>query len=70
MNWRRLMYTVMGLVIVIQSVLLKDWLPALLGGYFAAMGIFGFGCASGACGVAQSRYQQSSMEDTHYEEVK
>ena len=70
MNLRRIIYTVIGLAIVVQSVLLKDWLPAIIGGYFAAMGIFGFGCAGGGCGIPSTHYQKKTGDEIEFKEVK
>jgi hypothetical protein len=41
----------MGLALVYQSFQLQEWLAVGFGIYFAAMGLFGFGCAGGACGI-------------------
>ena len=35
---------------VVVSLMDKQWVGAALGTYFAAMGIFGFGCAAGNSG--------------------
>ena len=50
-NARRVIYVVMGLFIIIQSAILGQWFGLIFGGYFTAMGFFGFGCASGNCSV-------------------
>lgn len=50
-NWNfiRILYLAMGLLIVIQAIAYKQWPMILAGGYFAAMGLFHFGCAAGNC---------------------
>lgn len=48
-NFRRIAYLLIGLAIVVNAILVKEWVGILFGGYFAAMGLFAFGCASGAC---------------------
>ncbi|PKR81704.1 hypothetical protein CW751_04035 [Brumimicrobium salinarum] len=50
-NWSfiRIAYLLLGLLIVIQSVMAHEWLLVAFGGYFVAMGLFAFGCASGNC---------------------
>ncbi len=50
-NWTfmRGFYLVVGLYIVTQSVLNQEWFGVAFGGYFASMGLFAFGCASGNC---------------------
>jgi len=47
----------------------------VFGGYFASMGLFAFGCASGSCfgGVRKMSNSQKPSEDTidvDFEEVK
>lgn len=51
-NGRRLMYVGMGVFIVVQALLTKQYAASLFGVYFASMGIFNFGCASGVCAYA------------------
>ncbi|OQB58774.1 MAG: hypothetical protein BWX95_02707 [Bacteroidetes bacterium ADurb.Bin141] len=48
-NVQRVLYVLIGGAIVIQSVVNREWIGVLPGGYFAAMGLFAFGCASGNC---------------------
>jgi hypothetical protein len=70
----RVLYLVMGTYIVVQSVLEQQWIGILLGGYFASMGLFAFGCAAGNCGVGYSEGQKNqdsaNFEDVVFEEVK
>jgi hypothetical protein len=64
----------MGTYIIVQSVLEQQWIGILLGGYFAAMGLFAFGCAAGNCGVSYSEGRKnqgaSDFEEVVFEEVK
>ena len=50
-NWSfiRVLYLVMGTIIIVQSIMSNEWLGIILGGYLASMGLFAFGCASGNC---------------------
>lgn len=48
-TFTRALYLIIGILIIIQSLMEKEWLGAAFGGYFAAMGLFAFGCASGSC---------------------
>jgi hypothetical protein len=41
----------MGLLIGIHSAMNMEWMGAILGAYFASMGLFAFGCAGGQCTV-------------------
>ncbi len=50
-NWTltRVLFLVMGSIIITQSVMDGQWFGILFGCYFVAMGLFSFGCASGNC---------------------
>jgi hypothetical protein len=48
-TFMRAIYLLLGVFIVVQSVQQQQWLGILLGGYFASMGLFAFGCAAGNC---------------------
>lgn len=65
----RVLYLVMGSYIVVQSVLEQQWIGILLGGYFASMGLFAFGCAAGNCGVGRYSEGQKNQDAGNFEEV-
>ena len=65
----RALYLIMGRYIVVQSVLDQQWVGILLGGYFATIGLFAFGCAAGNCGVGSSSENQKNQHSSNYEEV-
>ena len=46
---QRAFYLIAGGGMVIMSAVDHQWAGALIGVYFAAMGLFAFGCASGNC---------------------
>jgi hypothetical protein len=76
-NWTviRGFYLVVGLYIVTQSALNREWLGVAFGGYFAAMGLFAFGCASGTCMGGRSTANsplrsEATTQDITFEEVK
>ncbi len=50
-NWtlNRTLFLILGSVVIIQSILNQQWPGILFGSYFASMGLFSFGCASGNC---------------------
>lgn len=48
-NFQRAFYLIAGAAIVVISFIDKQWMGVALGGYFASMGLFAFGCASRAC---------------------
>ncbi|MEP7197137.1 MAG: hypothetical protein ABI851_11515 [Saprospiraceae bacterium] len=76
-NWTfsRAMYFIIGIAIVIQSVMVQQWLSLSIGTYFASMGLFAFGCAAGNCyrgnGPAEPQQKISStIQDVQFEEIK
>jgi hypothetical protein len=75
-NWTitRVLYLVLGLFVIIQAVTDGQWLGAAFGSYFAAMGLFAFGCASGNCfagnySATSNPKSKTSIEDVEFEEV-
>jgi len=71
----RVLYVVAGIFVVIQSIIEKQWMGVVFGGYFASMGIFAFGCAAGNCfggSCAPEPKQKSSaaIRDVEFEEIK
>lgn len=74
-NWTftRALFLVVGITVIVQSVLSQQWFGAIFGGYFAAMGLFAFGCASGNCfggNCSVEPKQKSNIQDVDFEEVK
>jgi hypothetical protein len=76
-NWTfaRALYLIMGIAVIIQSVMSQQWFGVAFGGYFAAMGLFAFGCAAGNCfgGNCSTEPKQKStttIQDVDFEEVK
>ena len=51
----RLLYLVMGLMLVTQAINEAQYLGVAIGGYFMAMAIFKFGCAAGNCSYNPER---------------
>jgi hypothetical protein len=48
-NFLRLFYFLIGLFIIVQSVMDKEWFGVIIGGYFTSMGLFALGCAGQNC---------------------
>ena len=73
-NWTitRAFYLIVGIFVVIQSFMGQQWFGIAFGGYFAAMGLFAFGCASGNCigGNCSTESKQNRKEDVNIEDVK
>ncbi|HTQ27907.1 MAG TPA: hypothetical protein VMI35_07255 [Puia sp.] len=71
----RALYSVLGGIIIVQSIMEHEWMGLLLGGYFAAMGVFAFGCAAGNCFgagiVPQTKVgTKADIRDIEFEEIK
>lgn len=62
-NFQRVFYLIAGIGMVFMSVMDHQWVAALIGGYFAAMGIFAFGCASGNCYGGACRTEMNNEGD-------
>jgi hypothetical protein len=76
-NWTfiRVVYLAIGLAVIVQSVLSKQWFGIVFGGYFASMGLFAFGCAAGncfggSCDVVPKQKSNNAIQDVEWEEVK
>lgn len=76
-NWSftRVLYLIMGIVIIIQTAMDQLWIGVAFGAYFAAMGLFSFGCASGSCyggncATDPKRKSNTAIQDVEFEEVK
>ncbi len=50
-TFQRLVFLVVGVYLLISAAMDQMWMGVFLGAYFAAMGLFAFGCAAGACGA-------------------
>lgn len=71
----RALFLIMGIMVIVQSAMSHQWFGILFVAYFAAMGLFAFGCASGGCfgGNCATEPQgksNNSIEDVDFEEVK
>lgn len=77
-NWTfiRVIYLLVGFVLVIQGLAGQQWFITLWGAYFASMGLFGLGCASGACYSSFNRPiepgndSRGIVSDPEFEEIK
>lgn len=48
-NFQRVLFVVIGSFVIVQAIVDGQWMFAAFGAYFASMGLFGYGCASGSC---------------------
>lgn len=71
----RVLYTAVGLFLIVNSIGDRQWFGIVFGIYFASMGIFAFGCAAGNCYTARrgsecASTSDSAIQNVQYEEVK
>ncbi len=74
-NFQRALFLIIGITVIAQTISTKDWWAVVFGGYFAAMGIFRIGCASGACfggncNTDQTANTSQNQKEIIFEEVK
>ena len=54
-NFRRLLFLALGLFILVEAAIDRQWTLMLPGAWFALMAIFSLGCASGNCSIEPGR---------------
>ena len=72
-TFMRLLYLAIGIMVMIQTFAVKEWIGFLFGAYFASMGLFRFGCAAGNCYTPSfplTPHQKPVTQDIIYEEIK
>ena len=67
-NFIRVIYVLIGGLIIIQSAADRQWFGIIFGGYFAAMGLFAVGCAGGNCYYQPKNKQE--IAEPEFKEVK
>lgn len=64
-TFNRALFSVMGIIIIIQALMIQQWAGVLLGGYFVVSGVFALGCAGGNClGGSCTTNNQTIPENT------
>lgn len=71
-SFGRVLYLLLGIYVSIATVMEGHWPGIAIGAYFAAMGLFRFGCAAGNCYTSNAFSERGQPEGKgiHYEEVK
>jgi len=74
-NFIRIVFTVLGLFMLIQSIFDKEYLSSFLGSLLVIMGLFGIGCALGSCCAAGACNSSKKSElkkenEVIYQEIK
>jgi hypothetical protein len=70
-NWNffRFLRLVLGIVIIVQAIMARDWVFGLAGAFFSGMALFNQGCCgTGAC-YTPVKKQSDITKDISYEEV-
>lgn len=69
-NFMRFLRLGLGIFIIVQSVIVKDWTMGILGLLFTIMPIFNIGCCGvGGCATAPPKRNSEATKDINYEEV-
>lgn len=68
-SFRRALYLGLGILLIVQSVVNNMWFGVIFGAYFAAMGLFSFGCAGGHC-ATDTLQSKSATPDEDARTVK
>ncbi len=68
-NFMRLLRLGLGVAIIVQAVISKDWTMGILGALFTSMPLFNVGCcATGGCDIPVKN-DINNTKDITYEEV-
>jgi len=72
-NLGRILYLLLGLYVIVATAMEGHWFGVLIGAYFAAMGLFRFGCAAGNCytgNIFSRGVEKPSDAEVVFEEIK
>ncbi len=71
-NWNlmRFLRLALGIAIIVQSVVAKDWTMGIVGALFTVMPVFNIGCCgAGGCATTPQKKTSETTKDITYEEV-
>lgn len=75
-TFTRMLYTFIGVMVIVQGFMEKQYWGMAFGVYFASMGIFNFGCAAGVCYGGNCQTQEplvnktTKTDEVAFEEIK
>lgn len=71
-NWNiiRLLRLIVGIFVVIQGIIAREWMFVFLGGLFALMPLMNVGCGTSGCQTPRYKNTKKEQDETHYEEIK
>lgn len=69
-NFFRILRFVTGIAVLIQSIILQEWLLAAAGIFLAGMALFTRGCGANGCATRMTTFQGSeNAKEIEYEEL-
>jgi hypothetical protein len=69
-NFMRFLRLGLGIFIIVQAVIAKDWTMGILGTMFTLMPVFNIGCCgAGGCAVPPPKRTSETTKDITFEEV-
>lgn len=70
-NFMRIIRLVLGIAVIIQGIVLAEWMFIVLGGFFSLMPLLNIGCCGATgCNTRPQKNSRNITEDIIYEEVK
>lgn len=69
-NFMRLLRLALGIIIIIQGILVKDWMYILMGLLFSLLPIFNIGCCGATACNTNSIITSKQKEESSFEEIK
>lgn len=67
-GWMRVVRLILGIIIVVQGIMMREWLYMILGGFFTLFAIMNVGCCGTSCTVP--RKSDTTNKPVTYEEVR
>ena len=68
-NFMRFVRLALGIAIIVQSVIAKDWVMAVMGILFTSMPVFNVGCCGSNGCATPVKNNEEQTKDISYEEV-
>ena len=69
-NFMRVIRLVLGIFIIVQAAMVKDWTMGLLGVFFTALPVLNIGCCgAGGCATPPKKNVETNTKEITYEEV-
>lgn len=68
-NFMRFLRLGLGIAIIVQAVMAKDWTMGILGALFISMPVFNIGCCGTAGCATPVKKSNETVKDITYEEV-